>query len=135
MSLPKAQKQILRAALKKRSRLELKTLFATIRGHDDGALLAALAPARKKPKRARDPLLADLALALKPILAPSAEKADMLVEHLAKKHRRKFSFEAKGVADAARRLRAANLTDDEIRAGASALVSLLAKLHGRETVV
>ena len=42
---------LLRAALKNRSRGELKTLFAAIRASDDRALLAALAPPKKKAKR------------------------------------------------------------------------------------
>jgi hypothetical protein len=135
MSLAPAQKQLMRAALSKRSRTELKRLFTIIRANTDRALFAALSPPKKKAKRAVDPLVRDLELALKPVLASAAEKADMLVEHLAKKHRRKLAFEAKGLADAARRLRAAKLSDEQIRAGAVALVAQLAKLHGRETVV
>ena len=135
MSLNSAQRQLLRAALGKRPRAEIKRLFAAIRVHDDRTLLAALAPAKKKARRASDPLVRDLEQALKPLLAPAVEKADMLVEHLAKQHRRRFGIEAKGLADAARRLRAAKLSDDQIRAGAVTLMARLAKLHGRETVV
>jgi hypothetical protein len=135
MSLDAAQKQLLRAISRKRSRAELKRLFAAIRAHDDRALFAALAPARKKAKRTGDPLVRDLDLALKPILAPAAEKAEMLIEHLAKKHRRKLASNAKGLADAARSCHAAKLSDEQILAGAKALVAHLAKLHGRETVV
>jgi hypothetical protein len=135
MSLDAAQKQLLRGALKKRSRAELKTLFAAIRANNDRALLAALAPPKKKAKRPGDALVRDLDHALKPLLAPGAEKAEMLVEHLAKKHRRTFSFAPKGLADATRRLRAAKLSDDQIRAGAKSLVAHLAKLHGRDAVV
>ncbi len=134
MSLDVAQKRILRAVARKRSRAELKALFAAIRSNDDRTLFAALAPA-KKAKRAGDPLIRSLEQSLQRVLAPSAEKAEMLVEHLAKKHRRKISFEAKGLADAARRLRAAKFSDAQIRAGAERLVAHLAKLHGRETVV
>jgi hypothetical protein len=135
MSLDAAQKQLLRAISRKRPRMELRRLFAAIRAHDDRALFAALATAKKKTRRKADPLVRDLDLALKPVLAPAAEKAEMLVEHLAKTHRRKLAFEAKGLADVARRCRAAKLRDEQILAGAKALVAHLAKLHGRETVV
>jgi hypothetical protein len=135
MSLDATQKQLLRVTLKKRSPSELMTLFAAIRANNDRSLLAALAPPKKRAKRLGDPLVRDLDLALKPLLAPAAEKAEMLVEQMAKKHGRKFSFTPKGLADAARRLRAAKLSDHQIRAGAKALVAHLAKLHGREAVV
>lgn len=135
MSLDAAQKQLLRAVALKRSRAQLTALFATIRANDDRALFAALAPAKKKSRRQGDPLVRALEQTLKPVLAPAPEKAEMLVEHLAKKHRRPLAFEAKGLADAARRLRAAKFTDAQIRAGAQSLVAHLAKLHGRETVV
>lgn len=134
MRLSPDQAKLLRGALRGRSPKEAKALFATIRTHDDKALLAALRPAKKKAKRG-DPLVRELEQTLKPILGPAAEKADMLVEHLAKKHRRKLSFEPKGLADATKRLRA-TLSDEQIRAGAKSLVVHLAKLYGdRETVV
>ena len=135
MKLTEDTAKLLRQALRGRSRAELKRLFATIRSTDDRTLLAALAPARKAPaKRKTDPLVRDLEQTLRPLLGPAAEKADLLVEHLAKKHRRKLDIEAKGLADAARQLRAKKLGDEEIRAGARSLVTQLAKLHGRETV-
>lgn len=128
---------LLRKTLRGRSRAELKHLFAAIRAQEDRVLLAALTPAQKRTaKRKTDPLVRDLEQAMKPILGPSAEKAELLVEHLAKKHRRKLAINAKGLADAARQLRAEQLSDDQIRAGAKALVAHLAKLYGdRETVV
>ncbi|MBX9747961.1 MAG: hypothetical protein K2X34_13730, partial [Hyphomonadaceae bacterium] len=86
-------------------------------------------------KRKGDPLVRDLEQTLNPILGPAAEKADMLVEHIAKKHKRKLAFAPKGLADAAKQLRG-QFTDDQIRAGAKSLVAHLAKLYGeRETVV
>jgi hypothetical protein len=85
--------------------------------------------------RAGDPLLREIEQTLKPLVARSAEKAEMLVEHLEKKHQRTLGFEPKGLADAVRRLRAAGLSDDQVRAGAKSLMAHLAKLHGRETVV
>lgn len=135
MSLDAAQKKLLRTALKKRTRAELKTLFSAIRGSDDRALFAALASPKKKAKPAADPLLRAVDQALKPLMAPGAEKAEMLIEHVAKKHRRKLSASATGIAAAIRLLRAANLTDEQILAGANNLMSALTKLHGRETVV
>jgi hypothetical protein len=134
MKLSPDHAKLLRTTLRGRSPKETKALFSTIRAHDDKTLLAALRPAKKKAKRG-DPLVRELEQSLKPILGPASEKAEMLVEHLAKKHRRKLSFEPKGLADATKRLRA-SLTDDQIRAGAKSLVSHLAKLYGdRETVV
>jgi hypothetical protein len=135
MKLTAAQAKAVKARLKKSSRAELKALFALVRKHDDRTLLAALAPPRKKViKRKGDPLVRDLETTLKPILGPSAEKADMLVEHIAKKHKKKLGIAPKGLADAARQLRA-KFSDDQIRAGAQSLVTHLAKLYGdRETV-
>jgi hypothetical protein len=129
--------KLLRRALQRRSRAELKHLFAAIRTHDDRTLLAAIAPARKRAaKRKLDPLVRDLEKTLKPILGPASEKADLLVEHLAKRHRRKLSIAPKGLADAVRQLRAKDFSDDQIRAGAKGLVAHLAKLYGGgETVV
>jgi hypothetical protein len=135
MSLSVAQKRLLRALMKNRSREELKALFALIRCNGDRALFAAMAPTRKKSRRRADPRLDALKRALKRLMAPSAEKAGMLVEHMAATHRRKLAFEVKGLADAARRLRAADFTDAQIQAGAESLIAHLAKLHGRETVV
>jgi hypothetical protein len=137
MKLPAGEAKLLRTALGKRTRPELKRIFASVRTHEDRALLAAIAPAKKKAaKRKGDPLVRDLEQTLKPILGPSAEKADLLVEHIAKKHRRKLGIVPKGLADAARQLRAKQLSDDDIRAGAKSLVAHLAKLYGdQETVV
>lgn len=138
MKLDAAQTKLLRTAFKGRSRAELKKLFALVRSHEDRALLAAALPKKKKtaPKRTGDPLVRELEQTLKPIMGPSAEKADMLIEHIAKKHRRKLGIEPKGLADAAKRLRANKFTDEQIRAGAQSLIAHLAKLYGdRETVV
>lgn len=135
MSLTAAQKQKLRTAFGKRSRAELRALFALIRANDDRALIAALLPTKQKVKRDADPLVREVEQTLKPILGPVSEKAELLVEHLAKKHRRKLVFEAKGLAGAIRQLHAAKLTDAQISDGAKSLMVHLAKLHGRETVV
>lgn len=129
------QRKALKAIRGKRTKPELKRLFALIRAHDDRALLAAIAPSRKRLAKAPDTLAGDLARALRPILGPSSEKAEMLVEHLAKKHRRKLKLAPRGLADAAKRLRA-DFTEAQIRAGAETLLRDLAKLYAtRETVV
>lgn len=137
MKLRQDTVKLLRTALRGRSRAELKRLFVVIRAHEDRVLLATVAPAKKRPaKRRADPLVRDLEQTLKPILGPASEKADLLVEHLAKKHRRKLPLAPKGLADAARQLRAKNVSEDQIRAGAKSLVAYLAKLYGgQETVV
>jgi hypothetical protein len=135
MTLSTDHAKLLKRALRGKSRAELKKLFAAIRATDDRALLAAIVPAKKRAKRHSDPLVSDLEQTLQPILGPAAEKADMLVEHLAKKHRRKLAIEPKGLADAAKQLRA-KFSDDQIRAGATSLIAHLGKLYGdRETVV
>lgn len=129
-----AEKKALKALCGKRGRPELKRLFALIRANDDRALLAAIAPKRKR-KPAPDTLSRDLSKAFAPLVAPAAEKAELLVEHLAKKHRRKLKLAPKGLADAARSLRA-HFTDAQIKAGAEGLIKDLAKQYdARETVV
>ena len=130
MSLNPRQTKTLRAVLRPRPKPELKRTFAVIRAHDDRALLAAVSPPRKRAaKRKTDPLVRELEQTLKPIMGPSQEKADLLIEHIAKKHRRKLGFEPKGLADAARKLRT-KFSDEQISAGARSLVSHLAKLYG-----
>ncbi|MBL8530817.1 MAG: hypothetical protein JNK94_03705 [Hyphomonadaceae bacterium] len=136
MSLSPADKALLRKALGKRPKTEAKRIFALVRAHNDRTLAAALAPPKKaQAQRAGDPLVRELTQTLRPILGPASEKADLLIEHLAKKHRRKLAYEPKGLAQAARQLRA-HFSDDQIRAGAQSLVTHLEKLHSsRETVV
>ncbi len=134
--LDAAQTKALRTALKSRTREELKKAFALVRAHDDRVLLAAILPAKKRAaKRKGDPLVRELEQTLKPIMGPAQEKADLLIEHIAKKHRRKLAFQPKGLAEAARQLRT-KFSDQQISAGAKSLVAHLAKLYGdRETVV
>lgn len=136
MKLTAEQTKALKTLAKGRKPAELKKLFAAIRKIEDRALLAAIAPAKKKAvKRKGDPLVRELEQTLKPIMGPAAEKADMLVEHIAKKHKRKLGIAPKGIADAAKQLRA-KFSDEQIRAGAQSLMSHLAELYGdRETVV
>jgi len=137
MKLKSEQLKALKLLSRGRKPAELKRLFAAIRAIEDRALLAAIAAPKKKaaPKRKGDPLVRELEQTLKPILGPAAEKADLLVEHIAKKHKRKLGIQPKGLADATKHLRA-KFSDEQIRAGAHSLMSHLAKLYGdRETVV
>lgn len=130
MSLKPEDAKLLRAALGRRSRPELKRLFALVRAHPDRALIAAALPAKKKTLKPRgDPLVRELEQTLKPILGPSREKADLLIEHVAKKYKRKLAYEPKGLADATRQLRT-KFSDAQIAAGAKSLVTHLAKLYG-----
>lgn len=129
------QIKALRAIARNRTRAELKALFALIRANDDKTLLATAMPKKRVVKKKGDPLVRELEATLKPLMAPAGEKADLLVEHMAKKDRRKLSFEPKGLADAVRQLRT-RFSDQQISAGAKSLMTQLAKLYGdRETVV
>ncbi len=53
----------------------------------------------------------------------------MLIEHIAKKYKRKLTYQPKGLADATRQLRT-KFSDDQISAGAKSLVTQLSKLYG-----
>ncbi|MGH6950937.1 MAG: hypothetical protein ACREH4_08695 [Vitreimonas sp.] len=134
MSLAPDDAKALNAVLRRKPRGALKRVFALIRAHDDRALLAALAPARSRVRRGRDPLVSDLEQTLRPIMGPAREKADLLVEHLAKARRRALAIEARGLADAVRQLRA-HFSDAQISAGAKSLMARLSKLHSGDTVV
>jgi hypothetical protein len=135
VKLSEKQAKLLRAALRKAAKPALKRAFALIRAHDDHALLAAMAPSRAVRRRRRDPLVRELERTLKPIMAPAREKAELLIEQLARMHRRKLSLEAKGLADAARQLRV-RFSDAQIGAAARSLLAHLARRHGqRDTVV
>jgi hypothetical protein len=129
MTLKPDDAKLLRAALGRRSRADLKRLFALARAHPDRALLAAALPSRKVAKRKGDPLVRELEQTLKPILGPAQEKADLLIEHVAKKYKRKLVYQPKGLADATRQLRT-KFSDAQISAGAKSLVAQLNKLYG-----
>lgn len=135
MSLKRSKARTLRAVVRKAPRRRLKAAFAAIRSHSDHDLFATILPAKPRKRRAKDPLVRDVEAALKPVMGPASEKAEMLVEHLSKKHRRRFDFQPAGLTDSVRRLRA-TLSDDDIRDGARGLVEGLAQLYGdREAVV
>lgn len=122
---------MLRRLAAKRGKAELTELFALVRAHDDRALFAALAPPRPaKPRVANDKLLHDIAILFKPVVARAAEKGELLMEHLG------HEGAPRGLADAVKKLRAANLSDAQIRAGAKSLIAELSRqFKGRETVV
>ena len=131
MSLKPADAKLLRTAFGKRTPAEVRRILKLARTNTDKALLAAALPAPKKKatKPKADPLVRELEQTLKPIMGPSHEKADLLIEHIAKKHKRKLAYQPKGLADATRQLRT-KFSDDQISAGAKSLVSQLAKLYG-----
>jgi hypothetical protein len=134
VKLDPAQKRALKASLRPRTRAELKALFALVRAIDDRSLLAALTPPKPKQRRS-DPLVREIEQTLRPVMGPAAEKAELLIEFMAKKHRRKLASQTKGFADAAKRLRQ-HFTDAQIKAGAEALLGNLKKLYGdQESVV
>lgn len=130
-----ADAELLRKFCRGRKPAEVKAVFALVRASTDRKLLAALKPPKKKPVRRGDPLVKDVEHAFRPLMATSAEKADLLVEHMLKAHKKRIDLEAKGLADAVKRLRR-HFNDDQIRAGAENQVRKLSALYGkRETVV
>jgi len=75
---------------------------------------------------ARDPLTAEVAALLAPILAPAAEKADLLIEEMCARHKDCAPFAARGLPAAIKRLRA-RYTSAQIRAAAKALMTRIAR--------
>jgi hypothetical protein len=118
------------------TRKELAALFALVRAYDDAELLGAVEPTKSPPKSAQDTLLQDVRTILHPILARSAEKADLLIEHMTTAEGASPAHPIpKGIAHALRTLRK-SFSDEEIRAGARGLIAKLARSHSsRETVV
>lgn len=134
MKIDARHRRALRALCRGRSKAELTQIFALVRANTDRALLAAIA-APKRPTRTGDPLVRDVEKTLRPILGPASEKGEMLVEHMAKVHRRKVDFAPRGLADAVRRLRK-DFKDADIRAAARGLIRECDALYApRETVV
>ncbi|MEZ5961282.1 MAG: hypothetical protein R3C30_12775 [Hyphomonadaceae bacterium] len=130
MTLKPTDAKLLRAALGRRTRPEARRVFKLARTNTDKTLLAALPAPKKKPAKPKgDPLVREIEQTLKPILGPAQEKADLLIEHIAKKYKRKLAYEPKGLADATRQLRT-KFSDDQISAGAKSLVAQLSKLYG-----
>jgi hypothetical protein len=130
MTLKPTDAKLLRSALGRRSRPEARRVFKLAREHTDRTLLAAALPVPKKAAKPKgDPLVRELERTLRPILGPAQEKADLLIEHIAKKYKRKLAYQPKGLADATRQLRT-KFSDDPISAGAKSLITHLSKLYG-----
>ena len=106
-----------------------KALIADIRAANE----KDLAPRKPKPppekkKSAADPLTSEVTALLAPILAKSAEKAHMLVDHLSELTGRKLTAPAGGLAVAIRSLRR-QLSDEDIRDGAFGLRVTVQREH------
>ena len=126
---PKALKKAA-AALSER---ELRALIGYVRTRTMEKLLAQAsakpAKAKRAPKAPKDALLVEVTAILKPILAPAAEKADLLLDHMGHGEAR-----VQGLGQALRLLRK-HCSDADIKAGAEGLIAQLAKRRSmRETV-
>jgi hypothetical protein len=98
-----------------------KALIADIRAAKEQDLLArSKKTPPKKQRHAADPLTVEVTALLAPILARSAEKAHMLVDHLSALTDRRLTAPAGGLAAAIRALRK-HLSDEDIRDGAYGL--------------
>ncbi len=124
-----ARAKLLQSVIRRRPKAVLKRAFAAIRANDDAALLSALRPKKRPLTRRGDPLVRELDQILKPVVGPAREKADLLVAHFATR-RRQMNFEPRSLSDAVRRLRAASLSEAQIRAGAKKMMRELAELYG-----
>ncbi len=107
-----------------------KALIADIRAADEQDLAPRKAKPRAKKKKSAgaDPLTIEVTALLAPILAKSAEKAHMLVDHLSELTGRKLTAPAGGVAAAVRALRK-QLSDEDIRDGAYGLRVTVQREH------
>jgi hypothetical protein len=118
-----------RTALKSLKPEELKKLFAEVRRKTDAALLKEIHPAPTKPAKkaaAKTDLAADVTAMMKPLLASSAEKADLLAQAM--------GAEAKGgLAPTARALVKA-FGEAAVRTACEKLMRELAAYSLRETV-
>jgi hypothetical protein len=73
--------------------------------------------------RTADPLLGEVKALFTPVIAPAAEKADLLIAHMCE-HNGAPSFEARGLAQAVKRLRK-HFSDEQISAAARSLIERL----------
>lgn len=74
--------------------------------------------------RGADPLLGEVKALFAPVIAPAAEKADLLIAHMVELHVEAPSFEARGLAQAVKRLRK-HFSDEQISAAARSLTERL----------
>lgn len=115
-----AIRRTLRMLARTRTSEELAALFAAIRNQADDALLDT-APA---PKRGRNAEFANqVADRLAPIVAPAAEKAEMLIEALAEREG-PVAVRADGLVPTVRKL-VARYGEDSVRAATDALMARL----------
>lgn len=106
-----------------------KALIADIRAAKEQDLLARPKKAASKKQRPpADPLTIEVTALLAPILARSAEKAHMLVDHLSALTGRRLAAPTGGLAAAVRALRK-HLPDEDIRDGAFGLRVKLQREH------
>lgn len=130
-----ADRKALRALLGRKSRAEQRKLIGLIRANDERALLAALEPVKTKKAKPAS-LTRDVETLFRPLMAPASEKGELLLEALARKHRKSFTATPKGLAAAIRTAQKAGLSDSQIRAGAETLMTRLAETYAmRDTVV
>jgi hypothetical protein len=109
-----------------------RALIADIRAAKELELLPPAKGAYKSTRRPpADPLTAEVTALLAPILARSAEKAHMLVDHLSELTGRRLDVPAGGLAPAIRALRK-HLSDEDIRNGA---FGLRVKVHREHSLV
>ena len=129
------ERALMRQLAHGRTRAELERLIALVRRTDNADLMeAAFAPPAPKARRARDPLTAEVDQALSPLLAPAAEKADLLIEETQRGRSACPEIAAKGLASAVRKLRAL-YGEESVRAAARDLMARIARDHDpRETV-
>ena len=116
-----ATRRTLRRLARTRTPEQLAALFAAIRSHDDAALLAAPAKTRRRNAGFAEAQAARLA----PIVAPAAEKAEMLLEAFAERHG-PVSIRPDGLLPTIRRL-AAQYGEDTVAAAVDALMARLAQ--------
>lgn len=92
------------------------------------------AASKKAAAKSADPLVAEVTALLAPILARSAEKAELLADHLQKLTGKKLSPPSGGLAATVRALRK-SLSDEDIRDGAYGLRVHMQQEHSLREIV
>lgn len=123
----------LRKAAAALTEAELKALLSYVRTRTNDKLLAIAAgkpKAKPKTKPATKGLTAEIVALMQPILGPTQEKAELLLDACGAPP----DVQAKTLGEALRKLRRTR-SDDQIRATAQELMARIARRHGmRETV-
>jgi hypothetical protein len=109
-----------------------RALIDDIRNTPPEDLLGA--PRSKTSARKADPLVTEVTALLAPILARSAEKAELLVDHLQKLTGKKLAPPPGGLATTIRALRK-SLSDEDIRDGAYGLRVHMQQEHSLREIV